>query len=246
MDITLPKSLLEWEWHSDTNMVRLFIHLLLKANEDGVVVTTLLELSKETGLTARELRTCIKRQANDKQNDKQISVKTTNKNTIITICNYDSYVTPNLGKRQTKTRSSDKQNDKQTTNNPRACANMNDINLSISLTPKEETDITKVICKEEKVAASAATLTQKRKERFYNTLIPYLPKYGSVMLRAFFDYWSEMNVSKTKMRFEQQPTWEVGKRLATWAKKDKNFNNGNKTNQTTEQRISKLADILAP
>ena len=69
------------------------------------------------------------------------------------------------------------------------------------------------------------------------------------MLREFFDYWSEMNPSRTKMKFEQQPTWEVGKRLATWARNDKNYQrNGNGNNQTREQRqidrMAKLADIL--
>lgn len=69
------------------------------------------------------------------------------------------------------------------------------------------------------VAARAATLT--RREAFYNSLVPYVGKYGAEMIRAFFDYWSEMNKSETKMRFEQQPTWELAKRLATWAKRDR-------------------------
>ena len=43
------------------------------------------------------------------------------------------------------------------------------------------------------------------------------------MLRKFFDYWSEMNKSGTKMRFELERTWEVSKRLATWASRDNNF-----------------------
>ena len=41
------------------------------------------------------------------------------------------------------------------------------------------------------------------------------------MIRAFFDYWSELNKSETKMRFETNKTWEVAKRLATWANKEK-------------------------
>ena len=70
-------------------------------------------------------------------------------------------------------------------------------------------------------AATAATLS--RKEKFGKSLIPYVEKYGKDMVRDFFDYWTEMNQSKSKMRFEQQPTWETSKRLATWAKRDKNY-----------------------
>ena len=74
---------------------------------------------------------------------------------------------------------------------------------------------------ERKKAAEAATLS--RKENFGRSLIPYVDKYGKEMIREFFDYWSEMNKSKSKMRFEQQPTWETSKRLATWAKRERNY-----------------------
>ena len=41
------------------------------------------------------------------------------------------------------------------------------------------------------------------------------------MIRAFFDYWSELNKSETKMRYELEKTWELSKRLATWASREK-------------------------
>lgn len=84
-----------------------------------------------------------------------------------------------------------------------------------------------------KDAAIAATLS--RKERFYQSLVPYVEKYGKEMIREFFDYWTETNKSRTKMRFEQQPTWETALRLATWANRDKNFKSNGTTNRTTDQ-----------
>lgn len=84
-----------------------------------------------------------------------------------------------------------------------------------------------------KDAAIAATLS--RKERFYESLVPFVEKYGKEMIREFFDYWSEMNKSQTKMRFEQQPTWETSLRLVTWANRDKNFKKNGTTNRTTDQ-----------
>ena len=63
-----------------------------------------------------------------------------------------------------------------------------------------------------------------------------MEKYGAAMIREFYDYWSEMNKSQTKMRFEQQPTWETSLRLVTWANRDKNFKkNGNTTNRESDQ-----------
>ena len=41
------------------------------------------------------------------------------------------------------------------------------------------------------------------------------------MVRAFFDYWSELNKSETKMRYELEKTWELPKRLVTWANREK-------------------------
>lgn len=72
--------------------------------------------------------------------------------------------------------------------------------------------------REKKDAAIAATLS--RKEEFRQSLVPYLDRYPVETIRDFFDYWSEMNKSCTKMRFEQQQTWETAKRLATWARRE--------------------------
>ena len=100
-------------------------------------------------------------------------------------------------------------------------------------TKTKETTSDEVVKKD---AAIAATLS--RKERFYQSLVPYVEKYGAAMIREFFDYWSETNRSGTLMRFEQQPTWETPRRLSTWARRDNNFNkqaNGNTTNRATDQ-----------
>lgn len=68
--IDLHRKILDWEWYSDINTCRLFIHMLLKANwregkfrgttvPRGSFVSSLEKLSEETGLTIRELRTAI-------------------------------------------------------------------------------------------------------------------------------------------------------------------------------------------
>ena len=71
-------------------------------------------------------------------------------------------------------------------------------------------------------AAGAATL-QKRKEDFYSSLVPYVTTYGKDLIRQFFDYWTEPNRSATRMRYELERTWDIRRRLATWARRDKNF-----------------------
>ena len=70
-----------------------------------------------------------------------------------------------------------------------------------------------------KDAAKAATLS--RKDSFYQSLVPFVGKYPKEMIRAFFDYWSELNKSGTKMRYELEKTWEVPRRLSTWANRER-------------------------
>ena len=96
--IKIHRKILEWEWYHDTNMVRLFLHLLLKANyEDrkwrgitvkrGQLITCRKELSEATGLSEKKIRTCLARL----HQTGEIGQQTTNKYSLITICNYDSY-----------------------------------------------------------------------------------------------------------------------------------------------------------
>ena len=92
------RTLLEWEWHTDPNMVSLWLHLLMLANyEDkrwrgvtvkrGQLVTGRKALSEITGISEQSIRTCLERL----KSTNEITIKTTNKYSIITICEFDSY-----------------------------------------------------------------------------------------------------------------------------------------------------------
>lgn len=63
---------------------------------------------------------------------------------------------------------------------------------------------------------------KSRERLFYNMLIPFVKTYGREMIREFFDYWSEPNKSHSKMRFEQERTWDLTRRLQTWEKRSRN------------------------
>ncbi|MCD7923657.1 MAG: DUF4373 domain-containing protein [Bacteroides sp.] len=88
--------------------------------------------------------------------------------------------------------------------------------------PKEtSTNVEVKKAEQAKKLAAAKAATLKRRDVFYQSLIPYVERYGKDMIRAFFDYWSELNKSETKMKFETNQTWEVAKRLATWNNREK-------------------------
>ena len=81
--------------------------------------------------------------------------------------------------------------------------------------------------------AAAKAATQKRKEDFYDSLIPYVERYGKDLIRDFFDYWSELNKSGTKMKFELNATWEAAKRLSTWERNNSKFKRNENTGNST-------------
>lgn len=96
--IKLSRNILSWEWYSDINTCRLFIHMLLKANwregnfrgttvPRGSFVSSIGKLSEETQLTPDEVRTAIKHLISTKEITKQ----SYNKYTVFTVKNYDLY-----------------------------------------------------------------------------------------------------------------------------------------------------------
>ncbi|MGV8135877.1 MAG: hypothetical protein AB2L20_11740 [Mangrovibacterium sp.] len=60
----------------------------------------------------------------------------------------------------------------------------------------------------------------KIQKEFYQSLIPFLKEFGKQTIRDFYDYWSEPNKSKTKIRYQIEKTWDTHKRLLRWAKND--------------------------
>lgn len=116
--IKLHRKLRDWEWYHDSKMVHLFVHILLSANhkdgkwkgidvKTGQFITGLLSLNDSTGISIQSLRTCLKRM----EDSNEILVKSTNKYSMITVCNYNKY---NPEKKATNKQST---NEQQTTNN---------------------------------------------------------------------------------------------------------------------------------
>lgn len=119
--VTLHRKFLQWEWFDIPEMVKFFIYLLLMAGyserkyrgiqlQRGQIITSTPIMMKDTKLSEQQIRTCIKRL----KSTGEITCKSTNKFTIITICNYDRYQSEDLltngqNNRQTNTQTTDKQ-----------------------------------------------------------------------------------------------------------------------------------------
>ncbi len=116
--IKLPRAIQNWDWYDEPNTAHLYITLMLMANHEdkkwrgevikrGTLVSSLSSLSAKTGLSVMQVRTCLK----NLQKSGDITSKTTNKNTLIIVTNYNLWQDDN---KQITTNKNDKnvKNDK--------------------------------------------------------------------------------------------------------------------------------------
>ena len=125
--VKIYDTLLDWRWHHRPEYVSFMLHCLLKANpkptqwetislKKGEFVTSMKSMTESVGISERTYRTIIK----NLTDCGFLTTKTTNKYTIITICNYESYQQVKDSNRQS--------NDNQTTYNRQSTDNQPTIN----------------------------------------------------------------------------------------------------------------------
>lgn len=96
--IRLYRKMTEWRWYGMPNIMAVFIHLLLSANHKdgycyghevkrGQVLTSQAKIMERIAIKRGALRECL----NKLVSSGEIVIITTNKHSLITICNYDSY-----------------------------------------------------------------------------------------------------------------------------------------------------------
>jgi biotin operon repressor len=96
--IKLERGIFDWEWYTEQDTSRMFIHLLLKANhkkarvngkliERGQTLTSIPRLSEQLSMSYFKVRKAL---ANLKKTG-EISIKTTNNYSLVTISKYSEY-----------------------------------------------------------------------------------------------------------------------------------------------------------
>lgn len=201
--IKIHRKILNWEWYHDINTFRLFTHLLLKANfEDrkwqGIIIwkweilTWRFTLSKETWLTAQQCRTSL----NKLKSTNEITIKSTNKYSIIKLLNYEWYQDNQPAKHQT--------NNKRITT-PKEDKEYNNISKDNIII---ETQFFKLISEYEKTLEISQEDIQKIKDITWEILV-------WEELLKFYNHWAEK--TKTwKMRWQLEKTFELKRRLLKW------------------------------
>jgi hypothetical protein len=81
-------------------------------------------------------------------------------------------------------------------------------------------DIDSVIVIEKEKKIDRIVFIEKIQKDFYQSLTPFVKEFGRDVLREFYEYWSEPNKSKTKIKFQLEKTWDTRLRLLRWVKND--------------------------
>jgi hypothetical protein len=105
----IPRELISWRWYNEEGMLRMLLYLIERAHlkdefvgnipvKRGQVITSLYRLSDRLDLSVKRVRTSLARL----QSDGMIIVKGAQRHTLVTICNFDNYVSYFATKGQTK------------------------------------------------------------------------------------------------------------------------------------------------
>ena len=226
-----------WIWE-DATKLKWWLDILLSANhcDNKVLIKgTLVECKR--GQTVKSLETWAKEWRTSKatvkrfldllENDKNIETENIQITTRITVCNYDSYNDLRYG--------DDTKNETQTKRrrNGRVPQTNNDNNEKEKSIGDVPSPTPPANLEEKKIALEA------RKKNFGLSLQPFVGEYPREMVAAFFAYWTEANPSYTKMRYEQEKTFEVKLRLSTWSRRQGEFG---KSTPADESKLSPIAE----
>lgn len=100
--VKIHRKLLKWEWFDNPQMLQLFLFMLLEANTEekrwhgltirrGQFVTSAAKISAATGLTARQIRTCVKHLVETGEIIYDTTTGSTHRCVIVTVCEYCKY-----------------------------------------------------------------------------------------------------------------------------------------------------------
>jgi hypothetical protein len=204
-----------WLWKSD-NRLKWWIDILLTVNHNDTKVLikgTLIDCKR--GQSIRSLESWAKEWNVSKgavrdffkllESDQMMTTESLQITTRITVCKYEDY--------------QDQLNDKETQKKRKGNA-------------KETLGLPKQECKEGEECKE--DILNKYQSDFFNSLIPFVDEFGKDTCRDFYNYWSEPNRSKTKIKWQLEETWDLNKRLTRWS--NNNFKKPNaKTNNSNSR-----------
>lgn len=189
--VKLHRRIVDWEWFKKPETLSLFIYCLTRANiadgswrniayKRGQFITSLDTIRKDTGLSIQQARTALKHLVSTGE----LSAKSTNRYTMITICKYDDY--------QSMPEDANTPNNNQATNNQHAKTKRS--NKQSTTGEEEEEDGERRRGRSERKKSSKE---DKKKTSFIPPSVDEIDSFirseslTDVDAKAFYDYYSD-------------------------------------------------------
>ena len=212
--IKLHRKMVNWEWFSDPNTSHLFVYLLLSASwQDskwrgidiprGSLITSLSHLAENTGLSIQSVRTSL----NKLKSTNELTYKSTNKFTLVTIVKYSDYQDTDFTNQQANQQANQQTTNKQLTTSKEYKEYKNIRNKDIYMCDSNESEKT-------------TTKTKKFSKPTVEEIKQYcLERKNNIDSQQFYDYYEAngWKVGKNPMK-----DWKAC--IRTWER-----NNYNKT-----------------
>lgn len=162
--VKIYRDMQKWEWYTDGNTMRLFLHLILKANikdgrfkgievKRGQLVTSYDHLSRELKLSVKQIRTAL----NHLKWTGEVASQAYHDFTLITVLNFDKYQTTGASQGATKGQAEGK---------PRASQGQQSKNIRIKEEKKENIKEKRVAVEPEQEPLRDWEIEMKVPERF--------------------------------------------------------------------------------
>jgi len=215
--IKLHRKIVNWGWYQHPVASRLFFHLLLKANHEdkiwqgievkrGQAITGRRKLAQQLKVSEQSIRSALK----CLKSTNELTIKITNRYSLITINNYSNYQVINQQVNQQVTSKQPASNHKQEGKNEKNEKN-----------ERKDTPAQKM---------KEFLETMENKNERYEKLVSAISVRSSLaerIIRAeldkFVNYWSELNKVGTKQRWQMEKTFEVQRRVGTWLSNAEKF-----------------------
>lgn len=211
--VKLSRDILQWEWYNQPTVSRVYFHLLLKANFEpkrwqGTLVSRG-QLITSLAHLSTELDLSIQQIRTALDKLERTHYITRESHNRFTLLTLVNYEESQGSPGEIVKSTTSKQ---QTNNNQ-------------STTTKEGKEVNK------------KKNIEVRKKEFRESVFKHTI-YPENKLKEFYDYWSEMDENKTKMKYESRPFFEVPKRIGSWVKKEEQWkrNKSKNTNPITLNR----------
>lgn len=247
--IKIHRSIKEWEWYGVPEVVVVWIHILVNANMKdlkwkgmmiprGSFVTSFAQLSKETGLSVQQVRTCIERL----KSTNEITTKSTNKWTIVTVCKYNDYQLHEHPNQQAE------QQAEQQASNMQATTSKEGKNINICVLDNTPAYTREGGVKEDwrfisSVRQSTLGFDKNRIAEFKRNLFraeveALAEKVGMIpeQKEAFISWWTESSPNSDKIKAEYEVTFDTENRMRIWADR-------HKPSQKTQQPKSRMDQL---